>query len=78
MISSEKARSGQPVVPIPEQAAEPEPITIPEIEAFAQQKLTKQVWDFYVSGSDDQRSSKRNLATYDKCVFLPATKATAK
>jgi len=45
---------------------EDKPLTIQEFERNAQNKLTKQVWDFYVSGSEEQMSVKRNRYAYDK------------
>lgn len=46
------------------------PLTIAELEAIAQTKLRKQVWDYYVSGSDEQASARRNKAAYDKYVAI--------
>lgn len=47
------------------------PLTIAEIEDIAQTKLRKQVWDYYVSGSDEQASASRNREAYNKYVILP-------
>lgn len=54
------------------------PLTIAELEVIAQKKLRKQVWDYYVSGSDEQTSTKRNRDAYTKYVaklfcFVPQT-----
>lgn len=46
------------------------PLTISELEAIAQTKLRKQVWDYYVSGSDEQASARRNKEAYDKYVAI--------
>lgn len=46
------------------------PLTIKELEAIAQNKLRKQVWDYYVSGSDEQASARRNKEAYDKYVAI--------
>lgn len=42
------------------------PLTIAELEQIAQKRLRKQVWDYYVSGSDEQTSTKRNRDAYAK------------
>lgn len=42
------------------------PLTIAELETIAQTKLRKQVWDYYVSGSDEQASARRNKEAYNK------------
>lgn len=42
------------------------PLTVAELEAIAETKLRKQVWDYYVSGSDEQASARRNKEAYNK------------
>lgn len=44
------------------------PLTIAELEVVAQTKLRKQVWDYYVSGSDEQASARRNKEAYNKYI----------
>lgn len=44
------------------------PLTIPEFEKIAHKKLDKQVWDYYISGADDQISLKRNASAFDRYV----------
>lgn len=43
-----------------------DPITIDQVEALAQQKLSDQVYDYYASGADDQKALESNRADYDK------------
>lgn len=43
-----------------------DPITIDQVEALAQQELPDQVYDYYASGSDDQKALKSNRTDYDK------------
>lgn len=47
------------------------PLTIAEFEAIAKKKLTKQVWDYYVSGADEQTSIVRNRTAYDRLLLRP-------
>lgn len=49
-----------------------DPITISELFSLAQRKLPKQIWDFYVSGSDEGYAVRRNNRAYDKYACLPA------
>jgi (S)-2-hydroxy-acid oxidase len=44
----------------------PNPITIDELEAIAKQKLPSNVYDYYSSGSDDQKCLKRNRDAFDR------------
>ena len=44
------------------------PITIDELEAIAKQKLPSNVYDYYSSGSDDQKCLRRNLSAFDRYV----------
>jgi (S)-2-hydroxy-acid oxidase len=43
-----------------------DPITIAEITTIAQKKLPKQVWDYYASGADEERTLKRNANAFDR------------
>jgi len=45
---------------------EPKPITIDELEAIAKQKLPSNVYNYYASGSDDQKCLKRNCDAFDR------------
>lgn len=42
------------------------PITIDELEAIAKQKLLQNVYDYYASGSDDQKCVRRNRKAFDR------------
>jgi isopentenyl diphosphate isomerase/L-lactate dehydrogenase-like FMN-dependent dehydrogenase len=46
------------------------PITIDELEAIAKQKLPSNVYDYYSSGSDDQKCLKRNRDAFDRYGIL--------
>ncbi|KAJ9371019.1 hypothetical protein DTO282F9_3856 [Paecilomyces variotii] len=48
-----------------------DPITISELFSLAQRKLPKQIWDFYVSGSDEGYAVRRNNKAYDKLLIRP-------
>lgn len=43
-----------------------DPLTIAEVRRIAKERLSRHVWDYYVSGSDDQLSVARNASIYDK------------
>ena len=43
-----------------------DPITIDQVETLARQKLPDQVYDYYASGSDDQKAVESNRADFDK------------
>lgn len=47
------------------------PLTIAEFEAVAKRKLRPQVWDYYVSGAEDQISSKRNAEAFSRLILRP-------
>lgn len=46
-----------------------DPITIAEIADIAKRKLSKQVWDYYASGSDEEVAVARNKTAFDRFVF---------
>jgi hypothetical protein len=52
--------------PDPMADPKPNPITIDELEAIAKQKLPSNVYDYYSSGSDDQKCLKRNRDAFDR------------
>ena len=47
------------------------PLTVAELEAIAKGKLTRQVWDYYVSGAEEQSTIKRNRQAYEKLFIRP-------
>lgn len=47
------------------------PLTIAEFEAIAKQRLRKQVWDYYVSGAEDQVSVNSNQQAFNQLVLRP-------
>ncbi|PGH11124.1 hypothetical protein AJ79_05069 [Helicocarpus griseus UAMH5409] len=48
-----------------------DPITIAELAVLAQKKLPKQVWDYYVSGADEENVVKRNKNAFDRLIVRP-------
>lgn len=55
-----------------EQNAEDEkPLTIAEFEAIAKTKLEQQVWDYYISGAEEQISIKRNRDAFTRLILRP-------
>ena len=59
--------------------ANPKPnlITIDELEAIAKQKLPSNVYDYYSSGSDDQKCLKRNRDAFDRYGILHKSTRTS-
>ncbi|KAK5945989.1 hypothetical protein PMZ80_000128 [Knufia obscura] len=47
------------------------PLTIAEFEAIAKTKLKQQVWDYYVSGAEDQISIQRNREAFTRLIIRP-------
>jgi len=47
------------------------PLTIAEFEAIAQKRLKQQVWDYYVSGAEEQLSIKRNRDAFSRLILRP-------
>lgn len=47
------------------------PLTIAEFECIAKSKLQKQVWDYYVSGADDQLSTTSNQQAFNRLILRP-------
>ena len=47
------------------------PLTIAEFEVIAKSRLPEQVWDYYVSGSDEQKSIKRNRRAFERLLLRP-------
>lgn len=43
------------------------PLTLDEIEAAARDKLPRHIYDFYASGSDNQRALARNRNAFSRC-----------
>lgn len=43
-----------------------EPITVSEIKSIAQVNLPKQVWEYYETGADEERTVRRNEAIFDQ------------
>ncbi|KAF4456297.1 FMN-dependent dehydrogenase [Fusarium austroafricanum] len=48
-----------------------DPITIAEVKAIAERKLSKAAWKYYEDGADDQVTSKRNYDVYKDLVLRP-------
>lgn len=46
--------------------ADNSPITVREIEQAAREKLSKQVYEYYACGADDQNALRRNVEAYDR------------
>lgn len=44
----------------------PEPVNIADVHKIAQQKLAKPVWDYYVTGADDEYTLARNHEAYNE------------
>ncbi|CAG8040786.1 unnamed protein product [Penicillium salamii] len=47
------------------------PFSISEIQAAAKDKLPKYVYDFYASGSDDEKALARNRSSFDRLFIQP-------
>lgn len=50
-----------------------DPMTIADVKEIARKKLHSDVWDYYVTGADDEQSVRRNEAIYSKyllCMHL--------
>jgi len=47
------------------------PLTIAEFETIAKAKLEQQVWDYYVSGAEEQISIKRNRDAFTRLILRP-------
>jgi hypothetical protein len=45
-----------------------DPITVAEVKAVAKAKLSKQAWEYYITGADDEVTLGRNEAAYDEHV----------
>lgn len=63
------SRSQKNEMEIPNPASkpqQPDPITVAEVEAIAAKALSKQIYEFYASGSDEQKLLKRNMSGYDR------------
>jgi len=50
----------------PPTMADNSPITVREIEQAAREKLSKQVYEYYACGADDQNALRRNVEAYDR------------
>ncbi|ETN39114.1 uncharacterized protein HMPREF1541_05336 [Cyphellophora europaea CBS 101466] len=51
--------------------SETEPITIDEIKTIAKKKLSKQAWDYYITGVGPELTLQRNEAIFDKLFLRP-------
>lgn len=47
------------------------PFTVADLEVIAKSKLPEQVWDYYVSGADEQTSIRRNRRAFDRLLLRP-------
>lgn len=47
------------------------PLTIAEFEAIAKTKLKQQVWEYYVSGAEEQLSIRRNRDAFSRLILRP-------
>lgn len=54
------------------------PFSISEIQAAAKDKLPKYVYDFYASGSDDEKALARNRSSFDRYVYRNGSKKKRK
>lgn len=43
-----------------------DPITVDEAMQIAKTRLPKNIWDFYICGSDDGNAVKRNSEAFDR------------
>jgi hypothetical protein len=50
-----------------------EPIAVAEIKAIAKAKLEDRVWDYYITGADEQKTVKRNETVFDEYVLVVPT-----
>jgi hypothetical protein len=50
-----------------------EPIAVAEIKAIAKAKLEDRVWDYYITGADEQKTVERNEAVFDEYVVTLLT-----
>ncbi|KAB8237505.1 alpha-hydroxy acid oxidase [Aspergillus alliaceus] len=48
-----------------------DPITIAEVEALAQKRLPRAVYDYYACGADDQHALRRNVDKFSEITVLP-------
>ncbi|KAF4536057.1 Succinate-semialdehyde dehydrogenase [Lasiodiplodia theobromae] len=48
-----------------------DPITVDEAMQIAKTRLPKNIWEFYVCGSDDGNAVKRNSEAFDRLFILP-------
>ncbi|KAK2748057.1 hypothetical protein FQN55_004608 [Onygenales sp. PD_40] len=57
--------------PIAAKQTKEDPITIAELAVLAQKKLSKQVWDYYASGADEEKAVRRNQNAFDRLILRP-------
>lgn len=50
---------------------EGKPITIEEIKTIAKKKLSKEAWDYYITGSGFEQTVRRNEKIYDRLFLRP-------
>jgi (S)-2-hydroxy-acid oxidase len=46
--------------------AHPVPVCLADLQALAKEKLPRNVWDYYESGSDDMITLKRNETAFSR------------
>ena len=54
-----------------EDTQDEKPLTVAEFEAIAKSKLRQQVWDYYVSGAEEQLSMQRNKEAFTRLILRP-------
>jgi (S)-2-hydroxy-acid oxidase len=45
-----------------------EPVTVAEIKEIAKSKLPAHVWDYYITGADEETTKRRNEDVYSEYV----------
>lgn len=63
--------TGSEQKPQDEKPPDEKPLTIAEFEVIAKSKLKQQVWDYYVSGAEEQLSIKRNRDAFTRLILRP-------
>ncbi|KAF3016850.1 hypothetical protein E8E14_011824 [Neopestalotiopsis sp. 37M] len=51
--------------------SESEPININDVREIAKKRLTRQVWDYYTTGADDEQTVRRNEAAFQELLIRP-------
>ncbi|KAH8429194.1 alpha-hydroxy acid oxidase [Aspergillus melleus] len=55
----------------PDTPQHPNPLTVTEVEQIARDKLPKHIYEFYASGSDEQKALVRNEKAFDRLCIRP-------